>query len=84
MSRLTIDITDKQHQSLKAMAAIQGKSIKQFAIERLFPTLPDDEQAFCELRALLEQRMAESADGAVLTQSLTEIASEAIKADLSV
>jgi hypothetical protein len=84
MSRLTIDITDKQHQSLKAMAAIQGKSIKQFTIERLFPALPDDEQAFGELRALLERRMAESAGGEVLSQSLTEIARQAMKAGRSV
>jgi hypothetical protein len=28
MSRLTIDITSQQHQNLKAMAALQGKTIK--------------------------------------------------------
>ncbi|MBA4207724.1 MAG: antitoxin, partial [Polymorphum sp.] len=32
MSRLTIDLTDKQHQSLKALAALQGKTIKQYAL----------------------------------------------------
>ena len=37
MSRLTIDITDHQHQSLKARAALQGKTIRQYALERLFP-----------------------------------------------
>ena len=37
MSRLTIDITDQQHQRLKALAALEGKTIKQYAIERLFP-----------------------------------------------
>ncbi len=36
MSRLTIDITVQQHQALKAMAALQGKTIKEYAIERLF------------------------------------------------
>lgn len=35
MSRLTIDITDQQHQNLKAMAARQGKTIKQYALERV-------------------------------------------------
>lgn len=29
MSRLTIDLSDQQHQSLKALAALQGKTIKQ-------------------------------------------------------
>jgi len=37
MSRLTIDMTDQQHQSLKAMDALQGKTIKQYALERLLP-----------------------------------------------
>ncbi len=37
MSRLTIDITDHQYQSLKALAALEGKSIKQYTLERLFP-----------------------------------------------
>jgi hypothetical protein len=80
MSRLTIDLTDKQHQSIKAMAALQGKSIKQFAVERLFSELPDEERAFGELKTLLQQRMAESARGDVLAQSVTEIALEAMKA----
>lgn len=80
MSRLTIDITDQQHQSIKAMAALQGKSIKDYAIERLFPASADEESALGELKALLEQRMAESARGDVLARSLTEIADEAIKA----
>ena len=37
MSRLTIDITEQQHKTLKAMAALQGKTIKEYALERLFP-----------------------------------------------
>ncbi|CAN7644661.1 hypothetical protein LJR104_004925 [Neorhizobium sp. LjRoot104] len=46
MSRLTIDMTDQQHQSLKALAALQGKSIKQYALERLFPGDIDGERAW--------------------------------------
>jgi Antitoxin ParD len=79
MSRLTIDITEQQHQSIKAMAAIQGKTIKEYAIERLFPSISDEGRALGELRALLEQRMAEASRGEVLTQSLTDIADEAMK-----
>jgi Antitoxin ParD len=37
MSRLTINIKEQQHQSLKALAALQGKTIKQYAIEHLSP-----------------------------------------------
>lgn len=80
MSRLTIDITEQQHQSIKAIAALQGKSIKEYAIERLFPAASDEDRALGELRVLLEQRMAESTRGEVLAQSLAEIADDAMKA----
>lgn len=57
MSRLTIDITDQQHQRLKALAALEGKTIKQYAIERLFPAHLDEDQAWQELKALLDERI---------------------------
>jgi uncharacterized protein (DUF1778 family) len=43
MSRLTIEVTEQQHQSLKAMAALQGKTIREYALERLFPSASDEE-----------------------------------------
>jgi hypothetical protein len=57
MSRLTIDITSQQHQSLKALAALQGKTIKQYALERLFPADASGDQAWRELQALLGERI---------------------------
>lgn len=79
MSRLTIDITDQQHQALKAMAALQGKSIKEYAVERLFPESGGDEQAMAELRQLLEARVAEASRGEVSTKSISEIAAEVMQ-----
>lgn len=76
MSRLTIDITDQQHQSLKALAALQGKSIKQYAIERLFSPQPSDDQAWQELRALLENRIAEGMAGGVSRLSIDAVVDE--------
>ena len=80
MSRLTIDITEQQHQRIKAMAALQGKSIKEYAIERLFPPNEDEGRALSELRQLLEQRLAAAGRGEVSTQSITDIAEEVIAA----
>ncbi len=80
MSRLTIDITEQQHQSIKAMAALQGKSIKDYAIERLFPPAADEEQALGELKNLLSQRLAEANRGEVSTKSITDVADEALRA----
>ena len=80
MSRLTIDITEQQHQSIKAMAALQGKSIKEYAVERLFPVVSDEEHALGELKQLLQQRMDEASRSEVSTKSITEVADEAIRA----
>lgn len=83
MSRLSIDITDQQHQSLKAMAALEGKTIREYAIERLFPKPGADAAPFQELKALLEQRLAESADGNVVHRSITEIAEDVLQSGRS-
>ncbi|MBX9618397.1 MAG: antitoxin [Hyphomicrobiales bacterium] len=74
MSRLTIDVTDQQHQTLKALAALEGKTIKQYAIEKLFSPHADQEQALAELKALLRQRIAEAEFGEVDQRSFAEIA----------
>ena len=76
MSRLTIDITDHQHQSLKALAALQGKTIKQYALERLFPSDANSDQAWQELKSLLEDRVSEGLAGKVSSTSITEIMEE--------
>lgn len=79
MSRLTIEVTDQQHQSLKAMAALQGKTIKEYALERLFPGKAGEDNAMAELRALLAQRLAESAEGGVVDRSFIDIADDVIR-----
>lgn len=76
MSRLTIDITDHQHQSLKALAALQGKTIKQYALERLFPAQSGDEQAWQELKTLLGQRISEGLSGTMSGKSIGTILDE--------
>jgi len=76
MSRLTIDISDKQHQSLKALAALQGKTIKQYALERLFPGENDADKAWQELKAIVETRVEEGLSGKVSNQTIREILDE--------
>jgi hypothetical protein len=76
MSRLTIDITDQQHQSLKALAALEGKSIKQYTLERLFPAARGDDQAWEDLKTLLQDRIEQGLNGAVSTKSFQNIVDE--------
>ncbi|MEA1940665.1 MAG: antitoxin [Pseudomonadota bacterium] len=80
MSRLTIDMTDQQHQSLKALAALEGKTIKQYALERLFPGDTDAEQAWQELKTLLETRIDEGRAGKVSARSIGDILDEELAA----
>ena len=75
MSRLTIDMTDQQHQSLKALAALQGKTIKQYALERLLPA-PSDEDAWQELKTLLGERIRQGLAGQLSTTSIDSIIDE--------
>ncbi len=76
MSRLTIDITDHQHQSLKALAALQGKTIQQYALERLFPASSDGDQAWQDLKVLLEQRIGDGLASKVSAKSVSAILDE--------
>jgi len=82
MSRLTIDITDQQHQRLKALAALQGKTIKQYTIERLFPTTDaSGDQTWQEVKRLLGERIAEGLAGGVSAKSVDMIVDEELHGD---
>ena len=81
MSRLTIDITNQQHQSLKAVAALQGKSIKQYALERLFPEDANGDQAWRELKMLLGERIEQGLAGQISTQRIGSIVDEELGPD---
>ena len=84
MSRLSIDLTDQQHQSLKALAALQGKTIRQYAVERLFqPITEHDEAAWRDLKALLAHRISEGLAGGVSDKTFDEIAAEELGSDVA-
>ncbi|MCC8616572.1 antitoxin [Xanthomonas vesicatoria] len=76
MSRVTIDLSDQQHQSLKALAALQGKTIKQYTLERFFPGDVNADQAWRELKSLLGGRVEEGLAGRVSTKSISTILDE--------
>ena len=75
-SRLTIDITDRQRQSLNTLAGVQGKTITQSALERLLPGDVDADQAWQELKTLLETRISNGLAGKVSAKSVGEILDE--------
>lgn len=81
MSRLTIDISEQQHQSLKALAALQGKTIKQYAIERLFPGNIDNDPAWQELKGVLTARINDGLAGKVSSRSIGDILDEELSGE---
>ncbi|WP_397403313.1 antitoxin [Phenylobacterium sp.] len=82
MSRLSIDLTEQQHQSLKALAALQGKTIREYAVERLFqPVTESDEAAWRDLKALLAHRVAEGLAGEISDKTFDELATEELGSD---
>ena len=81
MSRLTIDISEQQHQSLKALAALQGKTIKQYAIERLFPGNVDNDPAWQELRGGLTARINDGLAGKVSARGIGDILDEELSGE---
>ena len=65
------------HQALKALAALEGKSIKQYALERLLPS--DEQQAMQDLKLLLNSRLASAEKDEPSPLSAAEIAEETLR-----
>ncbi|MDY6937146.1 MAG: antitoxin [Cyanobacteriota bacterium] len=80
MSRITVEVTEEQHQQIKAMAAVMGKSIKEFVLERLFPTDTEEEQVWQELKDLLAERIAAAERGELSTKTFSQIVEEKLAA----
>ncbi len=75
MSRISIDVTTEEHQRLKAMAALQGKSIKDYVIERTLGLGENTSEAAAlkELEVFLDTRIRSAQNGAVSQRTVGEI-----------
>lgn len=80
MSRLTIDMTDQQHQRLKLLATLENKTIKQYALERLFPDGASADPAWQELQTLLTTRIDEALAGKISSKTIAEILDDELAA----
>lgn len=77
MSRISIDVTKEQHNRLKAVAALSGKSLKDYVLEKTLPY--GDEEAMQELETLLQPRIAQAKKGEFVDESVDDIANEVYK-----
>lgn len=76
MSRLSIELTPEQHQKIKAIAAMQGKSIKEYVLNQILPTSSDEEMALHELEAFLDERVKSAKTRKISQKSVKEIFQE--------
>ena len=76
--RLSIEITPEQHQKLKASAALQGKSTKEYVLERTLPDT-DQEAALRELEDFLKPRFEAAGRGEWSEQTVDEIVTETLE-----
>jgi len=76
--RLSIEITTNQHQRLKAAAALQGQSIKDYVLKR---TLPNSEEriALQRLEEFLKPRIEAANSGQFSSKSVDDIFNEVLE-----
>ena len=79
MSRLSIEITNEEHKQIKAMAALQGKSIKEFVMERLFLKSRDTDSEWLEFISFIQDRVKKAQEAEPIDSSFTDIANEHLK-----
>jgi uncharacterized protein (DUF1778 family) len=72
MSRISIDVTDDEHKKLKAMAALRGKSLKDYVLERTLGA-DQDAAALRELERLLDGRIRAAEAGGVSRRTAKEV-----------
>ncbi|MCB9834308.1 MAG: antitoxin [Planctomycetes bacterium] len=72
MSRISIDVTPEEHARLKALAALQGKSIKEFVLASTLG-LADEDGALEELEALLDSRLKNARAGGLSKRSVDDV-----------
>lgn len=84
MPRLSIDITPEEHRKLKAIAALNGESIKDYVMKRALRDAPhlddmNEDEAVAALSEFLEPRIEQARRGEFSTKSLSDIRRDARK-----
>ena len=84
MSRLSIEISSEQHQKIKALAALQGMSMKDYILSKLFNSNNEKEQsAMKELEELLLSRIEQAKSSKSSSISIQQITDDVIRSNKS-
>jgi hypothetical protein len=81
MPRISIDVSPEQHQCLKAVAALQGLSIKEYVLKKTLPPQLDEavtgQEALEQLAAFLKPRIEAAERGERSRKTFDQIKQEA-------
>lgn len=77
MSRISIEVTPDQHKRLKAFAALSGKSIKDYMLEKTLPVEDEEETTMEELIKFLKPSIEQAERGEFVDDTVDEIFQEA-------
>jgi len=78
--RLLIEITRKQHEKLQASAALHGRSVQDYVLERVLPA-DGEETALRELEDFLQPRIVAAKRGEWSDRTATKIFDSARERD---
>ena len=79
MQRLSIDLSSEQHKRIKAMAVVQGKTIKDLVLGKIFGDSAGDDTAWQELLSLLDDRISEVEQGGISSNTPDQIAETVLR-----
>jgi len=80
VSRLVIEVSREQHHKIKTLASLQGKTIKEFVLEKLFADASSDEKkAWDELGAMLSTRVDKVKKTGTSKKSVDQLIEDAIQ-----
>ena len=83
MSRLVIDVSGEQHQKIKVLAALQGKTIKDYVFSKLIPEDESEGEAWAELNSMLLSRIEAAERDPPAQQTFEQLTREIIKSKRS-
>ena len=74
MSRISIDVTEDEHRRLKALAALQGVTLKAYMLQSALASREENEEkALAELGTFLDARIRKTETEGVSSRSVDEI-----------
>lgn len=78
MSRLIIDVSGEQHRKIKTLAALQGKTIKSYVLDKIFP---DDvaSESWEELSEHLMPRIQDAENNPLAKKTFEQLTEEIIQ-----